>query len=238
MDTIMKLASVDKLAPVNMKHAVATAAFVLAAALFAGCATTGYDKAGGTSSSMEKAAQTISKSSTQVDQVMTALSDLVSNPGADLKPQFQKFSSAMSGLESTVKDLNGRVADVQKQGADYFKNWDAELAKIQNEGIRNSSAARKKAVAGQFDAVQTNYNQVKKDLDPFVSDLKDIRTALGTDLTAGGVASVKGIVSNADKRAIPVHKSLDALAKSFNDLGVSLSAAAPPPPSSTPSTSK
>jgi hypothetical protein len=235
----MKNAPAKKFAPMTVKHVVATAAFVLAAALFAGCATSGYDKAGGTSSSMEKAAQTISKSSTQVDQVMATLSDLVNNPGADLKPQFQKFVSAMNSLESTAKDLNGRVADVQKQGADYFKNWDAELAKIQNESIRNNSAARRKAVSAQFDAVQTSFNQVKKDFDPFVSDLKDVRTALSTDLTVGGVASVKGVVSNADKRAIPLHKSLDALAKSFNDLGESLSASTPPPPQSpTPSSPK
>ena len=235
----MKNAPAKKFAPMTVKHIVATAAFVFAAALFAGCATSGYDKAGGTSSSMEKAAQTISKSSTQVDQVMATLSDLVNNPGADLKPQFQKFVSAMNSLESTAKDLNGRVADVQKQGADYFKNWDAELAKIQNESIRNNSAARRKAVSAQFDAVQTSFNQVKKDFDPFVSDLKDVRTALSTDLTVGGVASVKGVVSNADKRAIPLHKSLDALAKSFNDLGESLSASTPPPPQSpTPSSPK
>jgi hypothetical protein len=210
------------------------AAVALAAVLFAGCATSGYDKAGGASTSMEKASQTISKGSTQIDQVMAALSDLVNNPGADLKPQFQKFVSAMSGLESTQKELNSKVAAVQKQGADYFKNWDAELAKIQNEAIRSSSAARKKSVETRFNAVQTNYDQVKMEFDPFISDLKDVRTALGTDLTAGGVASVKGVVSNAGKRALPLHKSLDGLAKSFNDLGVSLSAAAPPSPQSTP----
>ena len=227
----MKPAPVNPFARTIAKRAAA-ASLAFAAAWFAGCASTGYDKAGGTSTSTEKAAQIIEKSSTQVDQVMAALSDLVNNPGAYLKVQFQKFNLAMNDLESSVKTVHSRVADMQKQSDDYFKNWDAELAKIQNEGIRRSSAERRKAVAAQFDAVQASYNQVKTNFDPFVSDLKDVRTALSTDLTTGGVASIKGVVASAAKSAVPLRKSLDALAKDCNDLGASLSATAPPPPTS------
>jgi len=206
-----------------------TPLIVLAAAvvLIAGCASSGYKKAGSTSTSLREAAQGIDKSNAQLDVVLAALSDLVNNPGADIKPQFKKFSSAMSKLESLANEVSGHAAAMQEQGAAYFQKWDEELAKIQNEDIHTRSLDRKNDVAARFDKVRASYVQTKTDFVPFRSDLKDIRTALATDLTADGLASVKGVVNKANKDVSPLHESLDRLAADFKDLGISLSASTP-----------
>ena len=193
-----------------------------------GCASsTGYDKAADTSTSLEKTAQNIHKGNGQIDAVLFALSSLVDSPAADIKPQFEKFNSAVGKLESLSNDVNTQAAAMQTQGADYFRSWDVELAKIQNEDIRSRSADRKNAVAARFDKVRVSYVQTKAAFIPFMSDIKDIRTALATDLTADGLASVKSFAKKANKNAAPLHESLTDLEADFKALGVALSTATP-----------
>jgi hypothetical protein len=193
-------------------------------ALMAGCAATGYEKAGSTSTSLQEAAQGIDNTLAPIDAVVTALSNLVNQPGSDITPQFQKFGAAVSTLESLANEVISRTAAMQVQGAAYFQKWDEELAKIQNVEIQNRSMDRKNAVAERFERVRGGYVQTTAAFAPFMSDLKDIRTALATDLTAGGLASVKGLATKAQEKVWPLRESLVRLSAEFKNLGVSLSA--------------
>jgi outer membrane murein-binding lipoprotein Lpp len=196
------------------------AAFAL---VLGGCASTGYEKANDTSAAVEEAAREIHRGNGQIDAVLFALSSLVNNPEADIKPQFDKFDSALSKLESLSNDVSEQTASMQAQGADYFRNWDMELAKIQNEDIRSRSAERKRFVAARFDKVRLSYVKTKASFEPFMSDLKDIRTSLATDLTVAGVASIKSTANKAQSSVTPLRESMSDLEADFKALGVSLS---------------
>lgn len=211
----------------NMKTLISLVALAAGGVLISGCASSGYEKAGSTSTSLQEAAQGIDNALVPLDDVVAALSDLVKNPGPDLTPQFQKYSSAVSKLESLENEVSSRAAAMQAQGAAYFQKWNEELAKIQNDDIQTRSLERKNAVAARFERVRASYVETTADFAPFMSDLKDIRTALATDLTAGGLASVRGLASKADDKALPLRKSLMRLSAEFKNLGLSLSAATP-----------
>jgi hypothetical protein len=200
-----------------------SASITALALLLGGCASTGYEKANSTSVTVEKAAREIHRGNGQIDAVLFALSSLVNNPEADIKPQFAKFDSALGKLESLADDVNEQTAAMQVQGSDYFRTWDAELAKIQNEDIRGRSADRKIAVAARFDKVRVSYVNTKAAFQPFMSDLKDIRTLLATDLTVAGVASIKSVANKAQSNVTPLRESMSALEADFKALGVSLS---------------
>ncbi len=189
----------------------------------AGCASSGYNQAGDTSNSLQKAARAIDKGDTQIDTVLLALSDLVNNPGPNLKPQFDKYDTAVGKLESLAKEVDHDTTKMRTEGAAYFQNWDAELAKIHNEDIRSRSAERRTAVNERFDKVRVSYVRAQNSFEPFLSDLKDIRTALKTDLTAGGVYAVRSTANKAKTDVNPLRDSLRLLSADFKELGVSLS---------------
>jgi outer membrane murein-binding lipoprotein Lpp len=200
-----------------------SASFAALALLMAGCASKGYQKASETSSTIEKTARQIHKGNGQIDGVLFALSSLVNNPEANIKPQFDKFDIALSKLEELSNNVNEQAAAMQAQGASYFRTWDEELAKIQNEDIRSRSADRKNVVAGRFDKVRISYVKTKAAFVPFMSDLKDIRTALATDLTVAGVASIKSTANTAQHNVTPLRESMTELETDFKALGVSIS---------------
>ena len=209
-------------------HLLSTSLAVFALLAFGGCASNRYnDKAANTSSSLNKAAQDVRQGNGQIDAVLIALSSLVDSPAADLKPQFNKFTAALEKLESLADDVSKQAGAMQGQGANYFRSWDQELAKINNEDIRSRSTERKNAVSARFERVRVTYAQTKSAFAPFLSDLKDIRTALATDLTTGGLASIRTVANQARDKAPPLREALSELELDFQNLGVSLSAKNP-----------
>ncbi len=118
-------------------------AFLTIIGLVAGCSSTGYEKAADTATSLTKSSEGIVKSSALVDKTLATLDDLVSNPKPDLRKQFSAFNDSVHDLGSTAKDVDGKSKAMKSQGADYFKNWDKQMAAMKNEDIRNRSEARK-----------------------------------------------------------------------------------------------
>ena len=212
-----------------MKTSVQLAVLMVGAALSAGCASTSYEKAGSASTTLHRTAKDIDQGTAKIDTVMASLSGLVNHPGADLKKQFKKFNSELEDLQSLARDVSEETAAMQQERAAYFQQWDKDLAKIENENIRNRSAERKNAVAARFETVRARYAQVQTAFAPFLSDLEDIRTALSADLTASGLAAVKDVVNKANQDAVPLRESFGKLSAEFKELGVSLSATTPQP---------
>lgn len=201
---------------------------VLTTSLFyAGCASSGYQQAGKTSTSLQETAKGIDQALLPLDNVVATLADLVNNPQPDITQQFKKYSAAVTKLESLSDDVRDHAAAMRAQGTAYFKNWDLELAKIQNEDIHSRSLDRKNAVAAHFEQVRVSYAQTSTEFAPFMSDLKDIRTALATDLTTGGIASIKDLSGKANAKVMPLRQSLIGLSTDFKTLGVALSTANP-----------
>lgn len=201
----------------------------VATILIAGCASGNYQKGSAAGAGLQASADKISQFSDKIDATLASLNDLVSNPG-DLVAQFKKFSASVSDLESSAKDIQSKVAAMSSKGNDYFKAWDQQTAQIHNEDIKNRSAARKAEVQQKFTDIKKNYVETSDAFKPFLSDLKDIQTALATDLTPGGVNAIKGAADKANNDGTSLKASVEKLAGQFRDLGAAMSAAGPPPP--------
>jgi hypothetical protein len=203
---------------------------VLAAllAVVAGCKTSNYETGNATAEGLRASADKIQTAKGQLDSTLAALNDLVNNP-TNLPTQYTAFSSAVTGLQSSAKDVDAKVTDMRTKGAAYFQTWDEQLAQIKNEDIKSRSEARKKEVQDQFTKIKLSYTEIGDAYRPFISDLQDIQTALGTDLTAGGIAAIKGAAQKANQDAVPLKKAGDDLSSELTNLGVAMSASVPAP---------
>ena len=203
----------------------------LALALFAGaCKSTTADKGAATAKNIRYAADEIRTGLGQLDSALAALNNLVNEPAADLEPQYKAFSKHLKELESTAANVREAAAAMEAKGKAYFADWDAQLAAIQNEDIRERSAERRAAVEADLKEIQEQYTESRDTFRPLMNDLVDIRTALGADLTMNGLSAVKKSVKNVNDEAKELKKNLQGLADSFRELGVSLSQSGPPQP--------
>jgi uncharacterized phage infection (PIP) family protein YhgE len=212
-------------------HLVSSVALAVAIAALAGCASEPESPAAKTGAKITEAADKINEGSGKIDATMAALNDLVNNPSGDLAPKFTKFNASVDDLAAAALNVSNRVAEMRVSGNDYFKDWDQQLAQIKNEDIKNRSAERKNQVQKEFTDIKTAYTQVSMAYRPYMADLRDIQSALRTDLTVGGVSAVKGAADKANTDGTQLKSSVDALSSEFKDLGVAMGTMVPPPPS-------
>jgi DNA repair exonuclease SbcCD ATPase subunit len=197
-------------------------------AILAGCASGNYQKGDSTGADLQASADRISQGSGKIETALTNLMAIVNSPG-DLPAQFKKFSAAVSDLQSSAKDVAGKVEAMSKRGEAYFAAWDEQIASIKNEDIKSRSVDRKTEVQKQFAAIRQSYEEASTAFKPFMSDLSDIQTALATDLTPGGVSAIKSAAERAVKSGNSLKGTMGKLATQFKELGVAMSASMPQP---------
>ena len=207
----------------SLKFITANLALTATLTLLAGCASSSYNKGAATSTALSSTGAAVAQTSTGVTGVLGALNNLTFKSAGDLRVQYDAFVSASKTLDSSIVNLDSKVASLQATASDYINNWTNQTAMIQSEELRKRSAERKDEVSGKINDVEGSYQDMKNSLAPFTSDVKDIQTYLGTDLTAGGLATIKDIVSKTKVDAVPLRDSIKKLQGSFDSLSASLS---------------
>ena len=204
------------------------AALALACVWLAGCHTTAYQQGDRVAGSSRTAAQEVQTQSQTLEATLATLSDLVDKPNADLKPQFQSFSSALDRL--TTAAGQGRVvgSHLVRSNTAYLAAWNKQLTTITNADVRSRSEARKTEVSNQFNAAHNQYTQAQAALWSQVEYLQDIRRALSTDLTAGGLEAVKPLVRTASDNASNVQTALTQARTNLTALSTAMSSAGGP----------
>ncbi len=158
-----------------------------------------------------------------IDATMNALDDLVNKPAADLRPQFARFNAALNWLEDSSKRAENAANEADKKSEEYFQTWDKQMANIHYEAVRDQSVSRKTQVSDELNTVDQRYHQNQAVVEPLIAYLRDIRTSLSVDLTAGGIASVKPLAENAEQNARKVQSALAQLSGDLADSGTKMS---------------
>ena len=205
--------------------------FALAASLavLAGCVSHSYDKGATTSTALQSSANAVAETSARVNDVLAALNNLTFKSQGDLRDQYDAFVSASKNLDKANVNLDAKVVQMRAAAAAFKDNWSSQMTNIQSADLRQRSNERMNEVTTKLKDVDASYEGVKSSFKPFTSDVKDIQTYLGTDLTAGGLNTIKVIVAKTKVDAVPLRDSIKKLQASFSDLSAALSPMMPAP---------
>jgi hypothetical protein len=177
----------------------------------AGCTSTGIHKSDNAAKNLRLAAEDIQIESRHLETTMDALNALVNQPAADLKPQYDRFSSALDRLVASTERVAKTGRAMNQKNAAYMAEWDKQIAGINYQVIRLRSEERRREVHSQLDAVDRRYHDARVALQPLVHYLEDIRKALQADLTVEGLEAIKPVAANANANAQKVQVALGNL---------------------------
>jgi hypothetical protein len=166
-----------------------------------GCRTAGYKKADAAAWHSEVAAMQVRVASENIETTMAALNDLVNQPEPDAEPQFLRFSETLDQVEDSARSAGKEVDRLWSDGTRYFKVWEKKIETIEDPGTRSMSENRKLQVSNQFYDAIRQYGKAEADLESLINYLNDLRKALSTDLTSGGLAAIQQSLSEANTRA-------------------------------------
>jgi len=208
----------------KIKLLLSNLALITLIGVLAGCASQGYQKAGATSEALQVAANRITNGILQINVTLTTLTNLVNNPQGDLAPRYKKYCDDVETLRSMAVDVNNKAIAMRAKGRDYFSQWEQQLATIKDQDIRKVSVDQMKDMMDKFQEINNSYQEVRMRFKPFMSDLEDIQTYLGTDLTVGGIDAIKSTADKVNERSVPLKEAISKLADQFRQMGVSMSA--------------
>ncbi len=199
----------------------------IAALWLAGCSTANYAKSEAAAISMQRAAAEVQAESNAVQLTVAAMNELFQEPGADLRQPYRHYSTAVDRLAAAARKTQATGQRMAQRNTAYLSAWDKNLKTIDYDHIRELSQNRKEEVTERFEAVKRRYEESQQAVEPLLTYFRDIRTALGTDLTSGGTESLKTVVENAGRNAEKVQTALAALDEELNASGARLSSIMP-----------
>ena len=192
-----------------------------------GCRSVGYRTGDPTAEKLRNAGEQLTSESRALDATFASLDRLVNSPVADLKRPFKAYKKSLRHLEESVSDTDKAIAKLRQESNAYLNAWNSELSAMNYEVIRSQSEARKSAVSNQLEAVCHRYEETQNVVRPMINYFGDIERALGTDLTAEGLAAAREIVHRAGENTEKIQMALTQLREEFSVSGNRLSSSIP-----------
>ena len=81
-----------------------------------------------------------------------------------------------------------------------------------------------------FANIQTHTEPLKTKFDPWLSDLRDLRTYLNNDLTVTGINAAQGLIAKAQGEGTEIQRSMDLLVSELNNVSTAMTPATTPTP--------
>jgi len=181
------------------------------AALAAGCATTGYKRANKAASSMIATRVELQAGRQQVTRTLNALNTLVVAQAGDLRPKCQVFDREVAQLRKNGENARRRANAMRRSTAVYFEEWGKEIEAIRNAEIRRESVKRRSETMRSYQPIEAAARDATAAYEPLLADLRDIQSHLKQDLTARGIAGIRGFVAKATQDAAALQQKIDAV---------------------------
>jgi hypothetical protein len=155
--------------------------------IFSGCVSAPYRKTGRSRESMLEMKTALEDAHRQVTTTVTALDTLMAGTEGDLRPLFRTYDREVRNLERSSQSARERAEAMRTQNETFFGAWARRIEAIQDLVIREGSEGRFHTTQAEFKAVEAALFEVRDAYAPVIQGLSDLRTALGSDLTAAGV---------------------------------------------------
>jgi len=216
----------------NLFHLKTTLPVAIVALLLAGCATAGYQQAEKTGAGITEYREEIYKGKQAIDATMQSLGQIAATANSDPRQAFQQYRKDVSNLEAATAKVRKRSQELKAKGEAYFKRWQEETATVQDPEIRKVSEEQKAKMQATFDNIQKYSDPLKAKFDPWLSNLRDLRTYLSNDLTVSGISAAKPLFEKTQSEGQEIQKSMDALVIELNSVSTAMTPATIPAPAS------
>lgn len=153
-----------------------------------------------------KTSAAVDKYVTQLDKTEQALSSVSPAQEKGSKKRYQSFSREVNKLERAQKHATSDIDKMKSTGTEYFSSWDKSIAQMSNPELRQASAEQRSKIMKDHDELATALSDIASQLQPFMSDLHDLKAFLGPDLSPASVDRAGEMIqkSQADARALKV----------------------------------
>jgi hypothetical protein len=184
----------------------------------ANASAAGYKLADKTGASIAEFRDEIVNVKKEVDAAMAALDKVVTTAATDPRKAYQNFDKAVPRVDEAAKKARKRSEDMKARGQAYFKDWEKELADVNNTEIRKLAEERKAKLQSSFDSIKSFMEPARDQFNAWLADSKDLQKYLSNDLTIGGIDAAKELIGKAKTNGRAVQQTLDKVIAELNTI--------------------
>ena len=158
----------------------------------------------------------VNKLQTSVGDTAAALDNMrtaAKGSSADLKASYNTFSKELNSLEELIATLRKQSTEMRAHADEHYKAWQEELTKMGNPKLREKAQNRFADAKEEFEGIITVADEAKRELVPFMADLRDIGNYFKVDLSADAVKSLNNNIWKLGNKARSVRGSLEDVSK-------------------------
>lgn len=225
----------------NSRSVIVVSALALGGFLLTGCQSStkspALNQGASATASIDTAAGAITAAQKQIDVALASLTSLVQAP-QDVPAQYKTVTAEFQKLLDGEAKVTAATAKMREQRDKYLAEWGRQIAAISDPALRDAAFIRRGEVAAKLQGITTSFQQVQASYQPFRKHLVDIKSVLGSDLSAAGLEAVKPFVAKATADAVPLKEALGKLAADFNTISASMKPVSVAPVAATPPAAK
>lgn len=143
--------------------------------------------------------QSQTKAQREFQDALTTIKELYGFSGGDLEQFYKRLKTNYEDCESRANQIEKRINTVEEVAADLFKEWDAEIAQIQNPEMKASSQQSYADSKEQYQRLQKVMKDSTKGMYPVLAKLKDTMLYLKHNLNAKAVGVMGGEVDSIEQ---------------------------------------
>src|SRR5205823_4474957 len=147
----------------------------------------------------------------QIDKTVASLSELAEPSQSDLNAAYSRYGQNIDAMDRHAQQIKSEADAMRKTREAYFAKWDARIAQTDNPTIRAEAESRRAKLRDAQEKIAADSQQVKDAYQPFMSDLRDTRKFLSSDLSKDTVAVLSPQVAKAKADGETVKKRIDAV---------------------------
>ena len=199
--------NIQKYPPVTFKRKWAMRVAALMAVVFlftAGCQTTYYavwekmgkEKRHLLKDNVEKVREDQAEASEQFASVVERIKAMYGFDGGELEDVYEKLSEDYQACEERADAVRDRIDKVERIADDLFKEWESEIATIENVKFQSKSRASLQDTRNRFARLQRSMARAETSMGPVLVNLRDYVLYLKHNLNAQAVSSLRKEVAD------------------------------------------
>lgn len=187
---------------------------VLLAAVFAigcGSSTKGTDELDDLTESVADVADSLRELKGVIQSTLAEHNQIVNNKDGDYRGHYEEFAEGVDDIKEGRDDVQDEVDDMRAAAVPFFKQWELDLTKYNNEDMRARGKARMEETKARYEKVKEQGDVAKAAYTAMMAMLEDHRLAWERDLNADSAADMKKYRPELEKNWATARDAINAV---------------------------
>ncbi len=130
------------------------------------------------------------KAQEEFKTALERLKEIVDVDGGELEKTYERLNGQLERSEGRARDVRDRIKGVRDVSQDLFKEWQDELGKYSDRGLRAESERELRETRRRTEALIVSMSRVEKRIDPVLRPLRDRVLFLKHNLNARALGAI------------------------------------------------